>query len=183
MRCFIYGRALVETTSRLQAIYSGAVVTIASRNYSGESEVNSIMAKSREYSILLQAWSGWRNAVGPPSKDLFRRMIEIGNMGAKAAGFHAYKWHFKVLIDEFIGKIQGYHDKSAIWKDELGIDELETVVEDLYAEVEPLYIQLYTFVRGRLASADKTGTILPKKPLPAHILGRWQNIIRWRLHW
>ena len=101
MRCFIYGRALVETTSRLQAIYSGAVVTIAGRNYSGESEVNSIMAKSREYSILLQAWSGWRNAVGPPSKDLFRRMIEIGNMGAKAAGFHAYKWHFKVLIDEF----------------------------------------------------------------------------------
>ncbi len=78
---------MVETSSRLQAIYSEAVVSVAGRNYTGESEVKNIMAKSRDYSVLLQAWSGWRDAVGPPSKNLFRRMIEIGNMGAKAAGY------------------------------------------------------------------------------------------------
>lgn len=70
----------------------------------------------------------------------------------------------------------GYHDTSQIWKGELGIHNLETVVDELYAEIEPLYIQLYAFVRGRLAAADKTGTIQPERPLPAHVLGTRPNV-------
>ncbi len=71
----------------------------------------------------------------------------------------------------------GYHDTSQIWKGELGIQNLETVVDELYTEIEPLYIQLYAFVRGRLASADKTGTTVhPERPLPAHVLGTRQNV-------
>jgi hypothetical protein len=77
---------LVETTTRLQAIYSEAVVNVAGHNYTGESEIKDVMAKTRDYSTLLEAWSGWRNAVGPPSKELFHRMIEINNLGVQAAG-------------------------------------------------------------------------------------------------
>lgn len=73
-------------SSRLQAIYSEAVITVNGRNYSGESEAKGIMAESRDYSILLQAWSKWRSAVGPPSRQLYQRMIEIGNLGAKVSG-------------------------------------------------------------------------------------------------
>lgn len=77
---------MLQISSRLQAIYSEATVNVDGRNYTGESQVKSIMADSQDNSILLQAWSGWRNAIGPSSKELFRRMIEIGNTGAKAAG-------------------------------------------------------------------------------------------------
>ena len=80
-------REWLETTSKLTAIYSGAVVNVAGRNYSGESELNRIMMESRNHSVLLQAWVGWRDKVGPPSKPLFHRMIQLGNLGAQAGGF------------------------------------------------------------------------------------------------
>lgn len=60
---------------------------------------------------------------------------------------------------------------SEIWKNELEIDQLEKVVDELYAQIEPFYIQLHAFVRGRLAANDKSGTIHPDRPLPAHVLG------------
>lgn len=65
----------------------------------------------------------------------------------------------------------GFSDTSEIWKNELGIKNLEQVVDDLFATIQPLYIQLYAFVRGRLAAIDKTGTVHPDRPLPAHVLG------------
>ncbi|KAK4008097.1 hypothetical protein OUZ56_013252 [Daphnia magna] len=148
---------LVETSARLQAIYSEAVVNVAGLNYTGESEIKELMAKSQNYSVLLEAWTGWRNAVGPPSKELFSRMIEINNLGVQAAGFS---------------------DTSEIWKNELGIKNLEQVVDDLFATIQPLYIQLYAFVRGRLAAIDKTGTVHPDRPLPAHVLGNM-----WAQNW
>ena len=55
------------------------------------------------------------------------------------------------------------------------IDNLENVVDDLYAEIQPLYVQLHAFVRGRLAAIDKSGTVHPNRPLPAHILGDKDN--------
>ncbi|XP_057374872.1 angiotensin-converting enzyme-like [Daphnia carinata] len=150
-------RVLVETSARLQAIYSEAVVNVAGRNYTGESEIKELMAKSQNYSVLLDAWTGWRDAVGPPSKELFSRMIEINNLGVQAAGFS---------------------DTSEIWKNELGIKNVENVVDDLFATIQPLYIQLYAFVRGRLAAIDKTGTVRPDRPLPAHVLGNM-----WAQNW
>ncbi|XP_046639551.1 angiotensin-converting enzyme-like [Daphnia pulicaria] len=154
-------KMLVETSSRLQAIYSEAVVNVAGYNYTGESEIKDVMAKTRDYSTLLEAWSGWRNAVGPPSKQLFSRMIEINNLGVQSAGFH---------------------DTSETWKNELGISNLEKIVDDLYATIQPLYVQLHAFVRGRLAAIDKTGVVHSDRPLPAHVLGNmwaqnWEPIL------
>lgn len=79
-------RMLVEILSRLQAIYTEATISVGGRNYTGESQVKSLMAESRNYSLLLQVWTDWRKAVGPPSRKLFHRMIKIGNTGARAAG-------------------------------------------------------------------------------------------------
>lgn len=64
---------------------------------------------------------------------------------------------------------------SETWKNELEIDNLEEVVDKLYDEVEPLYKQLYAYVRGRLAASDQSGTVKANKPLPAHVLGLHYN--------
>ena len=55
----------------------------------GESEINRLMMESRNSTILLQAWNGWHNAIGPPSRDLFELMIELENKGARAGGFYS----------------------------------------------------------------------------------------------
>ena len=157
-------------SSRLQAIYTEATISVGGRNYTGESQVKSIMAESRNYSELLQVWTDWRNVVGPPSRKFFQRMIEVGNLGARAAGGY-YVNNQIPCKHELMDRLIGYHDISEIWKQELGISQLDTVVDELYKEIEPLYIQLYSFVRGRLAESDKTGTIRPDRPLPAHVLG------------
>ena len=68
-----------------------------------------------------------------------------------------------------------------MWNEELEIPNLEEVVDQLYAEVEPLYRQLYAFVRGRLAAAEPTGDIRKDSPLPAHLLGRFFTATLWRL--
>lgn len=68
---------------------------------------------------------------------------------------------------------KGLSDTSEIWKNELGINNLEKVVDGLFATIQPLYVQLYAFVRGRLAAIDKTGTVHPDRPLPAHVLGEF----------
>lgn len=66
----------------------------------------------------------------------------------------------------------GHNDLSEVWKSELGVSNLEKVVDDLYTKIEPLYIQLHAFIRGRLAESDQFRTVVhPSRPLPAHVLG------------
>ena len=49
------------------------------------------------------------------------------------------------------------------------MDDVDDVIDGLYDVIEPLYVQLYSFVRGRLAAADVT--VDPQLALPAHLLG------------
>jgi hypothetical protein len=57
-----------DVTGRLRNIFSDASVTIGGRNYSGEYELARTMVEWPNEAILLQVWSGWRKAAGPPSK-------------------------------------------------------------------------------------------------------------------
>ena len=86
---------------------------------------------------------------------------------------HTYppKLNSTLIIEDIIG----LHDTSVLWKKELGIDNLEKVVDDLYATVRPLYVQLHAFVRGRLSAIDKTGVVHSDRPIPAHILGEFHS--------
>ena len=44
-----------------------------------------IIDNSRDPEELLKAWEGWRN-IGKPMKDMYLRMVEIGNQGANDLG-------------------------------------------------------------------------------------------------
>lgn len=41
-----------------------------------------------------------------------------------------------------LSSILGYHDISQLWKDELEIADVEKLVNELYEEIKPLYIQV-----------------------------------------
>jgi peptidyl-dipeptidase A len=46
----------------------------------GLSELEDIIAQSRDYDELLEAWQGWR-AISPPMREKYQRFVEISNEG------------------------------------------------------------------------------------------------------
>jgi peptidyl-dipeptidase A len=124
-------------------------------------ELSDVMAKSRNYDELLDAWTGW-HSVAPPMRSSYQRLVELSNEGARDIGFK---------------------DLGSLWRS--GYDmppeqfELETV--RLWGQVKPLYDELHCYVRGRLAKVYGEDKVPAGKPIPAHLLGNmwaqeWNNI-------
>ena len=88
--------------------------------------------------------------VGRQLRPLYLRYIELRNKQAR---------------------LNGYEDYGDQWRQEYETEQLESLVHDLYQQVEPLYQQLHAYVRRQLYRTygpqhiDLTGT------LPAHLLG------------
>lgn len=76
---------------------------------------------------------------------------------------------------------KGYSDIGQVWKEEMGIYDLENFSDHLYNSVKPLYVLLHAVVRFRLKKnyptiVNSTGLI------PAHLFGdpwsqNWQSLI------
>ena len=52
-----------------------------------EPDLYHILANSRDYDPLLFAWKGWRDAVGPRVRGLYKEFVELKNEGAKENGW------------------------------------------------------------------------------------------------
>uniref|UniRef100_A0A7N5K688 Angiotensin-converting enzyme n=1 Tax=Ailuropoda melanoleuca TaxID=9646 RepID=A0A7N5K688_AILME len=117
-----------------------------------EPDLQEIMVTSRDQKELLWAWQGWRNAVGHQLRITFERYVQLSNKAAK---------------------LNGYKDMGALWRSKYEPDTLEQDLEQLFQELQPLYLKLHAYVR-RL--------IDPREPIPAHLLGNmwaqsWVNIL------
>lgn len=66
--------------------------------------------------------------------------------------------------------LSGYADIGEYWREEFEIPDLESMFEDMYQRIEPLYRLLHAVVRFRLAKLypDVVDVSLP---IPAHLLG------------
>jgi len=124
-------------------------------------QLSDVLAKSRDYNELLDAWTGWHNVARTYRAD-YQRYIEIANSGARAYGFS---------------------DMGASWKSgyDMPASEFETEVERLWLQVEPLYKALHCKVRTDLAQHYGADKVPLDKPIPAHLLGnmwsqQWDGI-------
>jgi peptidyl-dipeptidase A len=120
-----------------------------------------ILAKSRNFDELVEAWRGW-HAIAAPMKDAYTRYVDLANEGARDIGFT---------------------DVGASWR--AGYDmppaDLEADVERLWADVKPLYEALHCFVRGKLQARYGKYRVSDHAPIPAELLGNmwaqeWNNI-------
>lgn len=120
-----------------------------------------ILAKSRNFDELVEAWRGW-HAIAAPMKDAYARYVDLANEGARDIGFT---------------------DVGASWR--AGYDmppaDLEADVERLWDDVKPLYEGLHCFVRGKLQAHYGKYRVLDHAPIPAQLLGNmwaqeWNNI-------
>ncbi|KAM4692070.1 angiotensin-converting enzyme [Rhinophrynus dorsalis] len=123
-------------------------------------DLTEIMAKSRDYDELLFAWKGWRDASGQKIRNDFKRYVQLSNQAAQ---------------------LNGYADNGAYWRSWYETPTLEADLEQLYNELQPLYLNLHAYVRRALYKKYGEKRINLNGPIPAHLLGNmwaqsWSNI-------
>ncbi|MDH3612852.1 MAG: M2 family metallopeptidase [Gammaproteobacteria bacterium] len=114
-------------------------------------ELEDIIAQSRDYDKLLEAWQGWRT-ISPPMRDKYTRFAELANEGAR----------------EF-----GYADMGDMWRSyyDMSSAEFTTETARLWQQVEPLYEELHCHVRAKLGEVYGEDKVPLDGPIPAHLLG------------
>ena len=133
----------------------------ATENCRDLNQLSDVLAKSRDYNELVDAWTGWHSIARAYRSD-YQRYVEIANSGARAYGFS---------------------DLGASWKSgyDMPAQEFEADVERLWQQVEPLYKALHCKVRSDLAKQYGADKVPLDKPIPAHLLGnmwsqQWDSI-------
>jgi peptidyl-dipeptidase A len=124
-------------------------------------ELSDVMAKSRNYDELLDAWTGW-HSISRPMRPLYQNLVSISNEGAREIGFQ---------------------DLGALWRSNYDMppEAFEKEAQRLWGQVKPLYDDLHCYVRARLAKQYGEDKVPAGKPIPAHLLGNmwaqeWNNI-------
>ncbi len=114
-------------------------------------ELSKIMAKSRNYEELTEAWKGW-HSIAPPMRADYMRFVELANEGASELGFK---------------------DLGAMWRAgyDMTPEAFEQETERLWAQVQPLYQDLHCYARAQLAKKYGEARVPAGRPIPAQLLG------------
>lgn len=120
-----------------------------------------IMELSRNEPELKYVWETWREKIGPPIRNSFMRYIDLSNQAAQQ---------------------NGYSDAGAQMRAAYDDSDFYFTVQDLWTQIQPLYRQLFTFVRRGLVNRYGQHIIRPDGPIPAHLLGNmwgqnWRSLI------
>ncbi len=127
----------------------------------GIDDLEEKMAKERDPKELARYWAGWHK-IAPPMRERYARFAELSNQGARELG---------------------YKDTGVLWQSgyDMSAPRFAGEVERLWAQVQPLYQELHTYVRTRLVA--KYGAAAERKDglIPAQLLGNmwaqeWGNI-------
>jgi len=110
-----------------------------------------IIATSRNYDEITEAWTGW-HTISRPMRAKYTRFAELANEGARELGFE---------------------DLGVLWRSryDMSAGDFEKEADRLYSQVEPLYKSLHCYARKRLATKYGADKVPAGKPIPAHLLG------------
>ncbi|XP_047038254.1 angiotensin-converting enzyme-like [Helicoverpa zea] len=124
-------------------------------------EISRILAHSRIESELLYVWKSFREQTGPKLKNRFMRYVQLANQAAENTGYRDAGDQMRAA----------YEDPS-----------FRASVEEMYNQIQPLYKQLFTYVRRRLVQRYGETSVRSDGPIPAHLLGNmwaqnWKSIM------
>ncbi|MBL8784491.1 MAG: M2 family metallopeptidase [Deltaproteobacteria bacterium] len=114
-------------------------------------ELSETLATSTNWDELASAWKDWHDTAKTSRAD-FKRLVELGNIGAKSLGFG---------------------DVGELWRSgyDMSPADFETEIERLWQQVRPLYEKLHCLARGRLAKKWGADKVDVKGPIPTQLLG------------
>lgn len=124
-------------------------------------DVSNLMASSRDYGELLEAWKGWHQ-VGKPMRAKYVRFVELGNKGARELGFDDMGKYWRAGYD-------------------MTPEQFEADTDRLWNAVKPLYDDLHCYARKQLRAKYGADKVAVHAPIPAHLLGNiwaqeWNNV-------
>jgi peptidyl-dipeptidase A len=114
-------------------------------------QLGEIIATSRNYAELTEAWAGWHDAARP-MRAKYTRFTELANEGARELGFD---------------------NLGVLWRSryDMPAADFEKEAARLYSQVEPLYKQLHCYAGNKLAQKYGRDKVPAGKPIPAHLFG------------
>lgn len=126
-----------------------------------DKELPRIMETSRSEDELRHIWTEWHTKSGAPNRNNFMRYIDLANQAAVAHGFSDAGEQMRTIYED---------------------PEIYFTLQDLWAQIQPLYKQLFTFVRKGLIRQYGEKIVRSDGPIPAHLFGNmwaqnWKNIV------
>jgi len=153
---------LTQLEAQLEAKYGeGKYCPTGPASCKNLDQLSEILARSRNYEELTEAWKGW-HGVGAGMREDYTQFVALANEGARELGFK---------------------DLGVMWRAGyvMSPEEFDTESERLWQQVKPLYDGLHCYARARLARRYGEGKVPPGKPIPAQLLGnmwaqQWNKI-------
>jgi peptidyl-dipeptidase A len=143
---------LTQIIARLEATYGeGKYCPSGPESCRNLDQLEEVLAKSRNYDELTDAWAGW-HTISPPMRKDYERFVELANEGARELG---------------------YQDLGAMWRSNYDMppDAFAQESERLWSQVKPLYDELHCYTRAQLAKKYGEERVPAGKPIPAQLLG------------
>ncbi|MDF3018983.1 MAG: peptidyl-dipeptidase [Steroidobacteraceae bacterium] len=113
--------------------------------------LSDVIAKSRNYDQVTEAWTGW-HSIAKPMRPKYQRFADLANEGAKELG---------------------YENLGVLWRSgyDMPAADFEKEAARLYSQVEPLYKGLHCYARKRLGEKYGKDKVADGQPIPVHLLG------------
>lgn len=143
---------LAGITSKMEGMYGAAkYCPKGPDSCKDQGQLTKVLATSRNYDELTEAWSGWHSTARPLRKE-YVRFVELANEGAHELGFA---------------------DLGAMWRSgyDMPPDDFTKEAARLWGQVKPLYDSLHCYVHGRLQKTYGAQRVPDGKPIPAQLLG------------
>ena len=152
---------LAGLVTKMSSNYGKGRGTLDGKPING-SDIEAAMGTERDPAKLKEMWVSWHDNVGAPIRTDYARATALANEGARELGFP---------------------DTGAMWRSsyDMSPEQFAALTDKLWAEVEPLYKALHTYVRWKL-NAKYGDAVQPKTgPIRADLLGNmwaqeWGNI-------
>ncbi|MEJ0036195.1 MAG: M2 family metallopeptidase [Gammaproteobacteria bacterium] len=153
---------LTQLMARLEGMYGeGKYCPKGPESCKNLDQLSEVLAKSRNYDELVEAWKGWHD-VAAQMREPYQRFAALANEGARELG---------------------YKDLGVMWraKYDMPPEEFDATVEQLWQQVKPLYDELHCHARTVLTKKYGADKVPPGKPIPAQLFGnmwaqQWNNI-------
>jgi peptidyl-dipeptidase A len=143
---------LTQLESELEAKYGeGKYCPRGPSSCKNLDQLANILASSRNYAELTEAWKGWHD-VGTGMRADYSEFVSLANEGARELGFQ---------------------DLGAMWRSNYDMTpaEFDAEAARLWQQVKPLYDGLHCYARAKLAKQYGADKVPAGQPIPAQLLG------------
>jgi peptidyl-dipeptidase A len=144
-------KELTVIATELEGMYGSGEYCRSDDDCKSLPELEDVLANSRDYDELVDAWQGWRT-ISPPMRTKYQRYVELANEGSQVLGY-----------DNLGEKWRAGFDMSPA--------EFEQETKRLWEQVKPLYDELHCHVRAKLGDVYGEDKVPQDGAIPAHLLG------------